>query len=199
MRRWKQAVWVLSAVPVLMLVFQAFSGGLGANPIQVITRSLGDWSLRFLLLSLAITPLRMWTGWRQIVGLRRTFGLVAFSFACLHLLSYVGLDLFFDLDTLLKDLVKRTFITVGMVAFVLLVPLAITSSHKMIRRMNPQHWRLLHRMVYVISPLVILHFWMMIKAGYDRPTLYGLVALALLSMRLVGITMREPDRGTYLP
>ena len=196
MRRMKQWAWGLAALPLLVLAVQAMTGDLGANPIQVVTRSLGDWALRFLLLSLGITPLRMLTGWGRIAGLRRTFGLICFTFACLHLLSYVGLDQFFDWHILWLDLVKRQYITVGMVAFVLLVPLAVTSINSIIKRMGAVRWRLLHRLVYVILPLVMLHFWMMIRAGYDRPTLYGLVGAALLAMRLVRITMREAHTET---
>ena len=192
----KRITWMLACVPILVLAIEAFTDGLGANPIQVITRSLGDWALRFLLLTLAVTPVRMLTGWGRLAGLRRTFGLITFSYACLHLLSYVGLDQFFDWPVLWKDLVKRQFITVGMVAFVILIPLAITSHNAIIKRMGAVRWRALHRTVYVVPPLVILHFVMMIKAGYDRPTLYGFVAVALLVMRVVRVTIRQAHEET---
>ncbi len=187
----KRLVWIVALLPVPWLLVQFFDGGLGVNPIQALTRILGDWALRFLLLTLAVTPLRMLTGWGRIAGLRRTFGLIAFTYACLHILSYVGLDQLFDWDILIKDVLKRRFITIGMVAFVLLIPLAITSANSMIKRLGAARWKVLHRIVYVIAPLVIVHFWMMIRAGYDRSTLYGLAAGALLIMRMVRVTMRQ--------
>ena len=195
MVRMKRIAWALAALPLIVLAVQAFTGGLGANPIQALTRELGDWALRFLLLTLTVTPLRMLTGWGRIAPLRRTFGLICFTYACLHVLSYVGLDQFFDWSTLWKDIVKRRYITVGMAAFLLLLPLAVTSANALVKRMGAARWKALHRIVYVIPPLVILHFWMMIRAGYDRPTLYGLVAVALLAMRVVRFTMRPvPSR-----
>ena len=192
----KRITWMLAALPILVLAAEAFTGGLGANPIQALTRALGDWSLRFLLLTLAVTPVRMLTGWGRVAALRRTFGLITFTYACLHLVSYVGLDLFFDWPALWKDLVKRQFITVGMAAYLILIPLAVTSHNAVIKRMGMVRWRALHRMVYVIPPLVILHFFMMIKAGYDRPTLYGFVAVALLVMRVVRGGARHAQEET---
>ena len=196
MIRLKRITWMLAALPILVLAAEAFTGGLGANPIQALTRALGDWSLRFLLLTLAVTPVRMLTGWGRVAALRRTFGLITFTYACLHLVSYVGLDLFFDWPSLWKDLVKRQFITVGMAAYLILIPLAVTSHNAVIKRMGMVRWRVLHRTVYVIPPLVILHFFMMIKAGYDRPTLYGFVAVALLVMRVVRGGARHAQEET---
>ena len=196
MIRLKRITWMLAALPILVLAAEAFTGGLGANPIQALTRALGDWALRFLLLTLAVTPVRMLTGWGRVAALRRTFGLITFTYACLHLVSYVGLDLFFDWPALWKDLVKRQFITVGMAAYLILIPLAVTSHNAVIKRMGMVRWRALHRMVYVIPPLVILHFFMMIKAGYDRPTLYGFVAVALLVMRVVRGGARHAQEET---
>jgi sulfoxide reductase heme-binding subunit YedZ len=192
----KRLTWVVSLLPIAWLLLQFFDGGLGANPIQALTRSLGDWALRFLLLTLAVTPLRMLTGWGRIAGLRRTFGLIAFTYACLHLVSYMGLDQLFDWETLWKDVVKRRYITIGMISFLLMIPLAITSTNSMIKKMGASRWRALHRVVYAIAPLVVLHFFMMIRAGYDRPVLYGLAAAALLIMRMVRATMRQIQDGT---
>lgn len=191
MRKLKRITWGLALLPLAWLVIAGLTGGLGANPIEAFTRSLGDWALRFLLLTLAITPARMLTNWGWLAGLRRTFGLVAFTYASLHIMSYVGLDQFFDWQTLYKDVLKRRYITIGMIAYTLLLPLAITSANRVMRRMGGKKWRALHRLIYVIAPLVVLHFWMMIRAGYDRPMLYGLAAGALLAMRLVRVTMRE--------
>ena len=192
----KRLTWIAGLLPIAWLLLQFFDGGLGANPIQALTRSLGDWALRFLLLTLAVTPLRMLTGWGRIAGLRRTFGLIAFTYASLHLLSYIGLDQLFDWGTLWKDLIKRRYITVGMISFLLLIPLAITSTNSMIKKLGASRWRALHRVVYAIAPLVILHFFMMIRAGYDRPVLYGLAAAALLIMRMVRVTMRQVQDGS---
>jgi sulfoxide reductase heme-binding subunit YedZ len=178
-------------LPLAWLILAGVSGGLGANPIEAFTRSLGDWALRFLLLTLAITPVRMLTNWGWVAGLRRTFGLIAFTYASLHLLSYVALDQFFDWATLYKDVLKRRYITIGLIAYVLLLPLAVTSDSRLIKRLGAMRWRALHRLIYLIAPLVVLHFWMMIRAGYDRPMLYGLAAGSLLAMRLVRISMRE--------
>lgn len=191
MRRIKRISWGVGLLPLAWLILAWVSGGLGANPIEAFTRSLGDWALRFLLLTLAITPVRMLTNWGWVAGLRRTFGLIAFTYASLHLLSYVALDQFFDWATLYKDVLKRRYITIGLIAYLLLLPLAVTSDSRLIRRLGAMRWRALHRLIYLIAPLVVLHFWMMIRADYDRPMLYGLAAGSLLAMRLVRISMRE--------
>jgi sulfoxide reductase heme-binding subunit YedZ len=132
----KPAIFLLGLGPLVWLVWQAVYGTLGVNPIETINRFLGDWALRFLLIALAVTPLRKITGWAQIARLRRMLGLFAFFYVCLHLASYLGLDLFFDWQTLWKDVVKRRYITFGMAAFVLLVPLAATSTDAMLRRLG---------------------------------------------------------------
>ena len=197
MRRIKRITWGVALLPLAWLVVSGVTGGLGANPIEAFTRGLGDWALRFLLLTLAVTPVRMLTNWGWVSGLRRTFGLIAFTYATLHLLSYVCLDQLFDWSTLYKDMLKRRYITVGAIAYVMLLPLAITSDNRLIRRLGAARWRTLHRLIYLIAPLVVLHFWMMIRAGFDRPMLYGLAAGSLLAMRLVRVTMREavPSRS----
>lgn len=195
MRRIKRIAWGVGMLPLAWLVLAGVTGGLGVNPIEAFTRGLGDWALRFLLLTLAVTPVRMLTNWGWVSGLRRTFGLIAFTYACLHLLSYTGLDQLFDWGTLYKDLLKRRYITVGAVAYLMLIPLAVTSDSRLIKRLGGARWRALHRLIYVIAPLVVLHFWMMIRAGYDRPLLYGLAAGSLLAMRLVRVTMREAPAG----
>jgi sulfoxide reductase heme-binding subunit YedZ len=196
-RRIKRITWGVALLPLAWLVVSGVTGGLGANPIEAFTRGLGDWALRFLLLTLAVTPVRMLTNWGWVSGLRRTFGLIAFTYATLHLLSYVCLDQLFDWSTLYKDMLKRRYITVGAIAYAMLLPLAITSDNRLIRRLGAARWRTLHRLIYLIAPLVVLHFWMMIRAGFDRPMLYGLAAGSLLAMRLVRVTMREavPSRS----
>ena len=190
MRSLKRLTWAVGMLPLLVLTAEYMTVGLGANPIETVVRSLGDWAMRLLLMSLAVTPLRTLSGWGKVAGLRRTVGLLAFTYACLHVLAYVGVDQFFDWQTLLKDVLKRRYITVGFAAFVLLIPLALTSRDSIMRRMGAQRWRALHRAIYIIAPLVVLHFFMMIKAGYERPMLYGMAAGGLLAYRLVRSGLR---------
>ena len=182
--RWlKPLVFALSLLPLVWLGWQASMGSLGANPVEFLNRFLGDWALRFLLLALAVTPLRQWTGWSALARLRRMIGLFAFFYVVLHLSSYVGLDLFFDWAALGKDIVKRTYITLGMAALLLLVPLAVTSTNGMIRRMGGRRWRQLHRLVYGAGILAVAHFWMMVKADIREPALYAVVLAVLLGWR----------------
>jgi len=183
-RALKPAVFAAALLPLAWLGWQAAFGSLGVNPIETVNRFLGDWALRFLLIALAVTPARRIIGWSQIARLRRMLGLFAFFYACLHVSSYVGLDQFFDWHALLKDVLKRRYITVGMIALTLLVPLAVTSTDAMVRRLGGHRWRVLHRAVYLIAPLAVLHFWMMVKADHGRPLLYGAIAAGLLGWRL---------------
>ena len=180
----KLAVFLLCLVPLAWLVWRAFFGTLGVNPIETINRTLGDWALRFLLLSLAVTPLRKVSGWGQVARFRRMIGLYAFFYACLHVSSYVGLDHFFDWQALGKDILKRNYITVGMAALLLLVPLAATSTDAMVRRLGGRRWRALHRSVYVIGVLGVVHYWMMVKADIREPMLYAALLSALLGYRV---------------
>ena len=145
--RWiKLPVFVLCLIPALLLAWRGFNGGLGANPIEFITHATGDWTLRFLAITLAVTPLRKLLRWPELVRFRRMFGLFAFFYGCLHFLTYVWLDKFFDLAEITKDIVKRPFITVGFTAFILLVPLATTSTAGWIRRLGGKRWQKLHRL-----------------------------------------------------
>ncbi len=180
----KPAVFAVSLLPLVWVAWLAVAGGLGANPIEALNRFLGDWALRFLLVALAVTPVRRLTGWAAVGRLRRMLGLFAFFYAVLHVSSYVGLDQFFDWQAIGKDILKRHYITVGMAALTLLVPLAATSTQSMIRRVGGRNWRRLHRAVYVITPLAVVHFWMMVKADHSRPLVYGVVAALLLAVRL---------------
>lgn len=185
MVRWlKPSVFVLSLMPLAWLVWRAFSDDLGVNPVETINRATGDWALRFLLLALAVTPMRRATGWAPLARLRRMTGLFAFFYVCLHLSSYVGLDLFFDWQALLKDVAKRTYITLGMGCFVLLLPLAVTSTNGMIRRLGGRAWRRLHWLVFPASVLAVAHFWLMVKADIREPLLYAVILSLLLGSRL---------------
>lgn len=193
--RWlKPLVFAASLLPLAWLGWQAAYGSLGVNPVETLNRTLGDWALRFLLLALAVTPLRQWTGWAPLARLRRMMGLFAFFYVSLHLASYVGVDLFFDWAALWKDVVKRTYITLGMGCFVLLLPLAVTSTDGMIRRMGGKAWRKLHRLVYPAAILGVAHFWMMVKADLREPLVYALVLALLLGWRLRTF-LRAPQRA----
>jgi methionine sulfoxide reductase heme-binding subunit len=181
----KPAVFAASLAPAAQLTYGAFAGTLGANPIEAITHGTGDWTLRFLLLTLAVTPTRVLTGWNPLVRFRRMLGLFAFFYGCLHLLTYVWLDKFFDWPEILRDIPKRPFITVGFLAFVVMVPLAATSTAGMIRRMGGRAWAMLHRLIYLSAVAGVVHFWWLVKADVSRPRTYALVLAALLGARLV--------------
>ena len=149
----KFVVFVLAALPFFRFVFAVYRDDLGANPLEFITRNTGDWTLYFLCVTLSLTPLRKLIQWHWLIRLRRMLGLYSFFYASLHFLTFLWFDHFFDLGDMWRDLVKRPFITVGFIAFVLLLPLAITSNNAMIRRLGGKQWQLLHRLVYVIVPL----------------------------------------------
>ncbi len=186
-RALKALLFVLALVPLGRLAAGAlfFPDWLGANPAEFITRSTGDWTLRFLLITLAVTPLRKLTGWHRLAGYRRMFGLFTFCYALVHLSSYVSFDHVFDVVAILQDIVKRPFITVGFTALVLLVPLAITSTNRMVQRLGAKRWLALHRLVYVIAPLGVLHFWWMVKRDVTEPAIYALILAVLLGYRAV--------------
>lgn len=181
----KPAVFLASLAPLGWLVWQGLFGFLGVNPVETVNRFLGDWALRFLLIALAVTPLRRVTGWAPLARLRRMLGLFAFFYVCLHVASYVGLDLFFDWQVLWKDILKRRYITLGMLALVLLVPLALTSTDAMIRRLGGRRWRALHKLVFPAAILAVAHFWMMVKADIREPMLYAAILAVLLVYRVV--------------
>jgi sulfoxide reductase heme-binding subunit YedZ len=183
----KAIVFALSLLPFARLVWGGFTDQLGANPIEFITWSSGDWTLYFLCITLAVTPLRRLSGWNWLVRLRRMLGLFAFFYASLHFTAFFWFDHFFDVQEMLKDVAKRPFILVGFIAFVLLIPLALTSTNRMVKRLGAKRWQWLHRLIYVIAPLGILHFWWM-KAGkhnFEQPVIFGVIVAALLLLRLI--------------
>lgn len=185
MARWlKPTVFILSLLPLVWLAVRALTDQLGVNPVETLNRFLGDWALRFLLIALAVTPLRRLTHWAPLARLRRMLGLFAFFYVCLHLASYVGVDLFFDWAALWKDVAKRTYITLGMAAVLLLVPLAVTSTDGMIRRLGGRAWRRLHMLVFPAAILGVAHYWMMVKADIRQPLLHAAVLAVLLGSRL---------------
>ena len=180
----KSIAFVLALVPFFALIYLVATDQL-VEPLQYITRNTGSWTLYFLCITLAVTPLRRLSGWNWLLKLRRMMGLYAFFYALLHFTTFLWFDHFFDVQEMLKDVAKRPFITVGFTAFVLLVPLAVTSTNGMVRRLGGKRWQMLHKLVYVIAPLGILHFWWM-RAGkhdFNKPILFGLIVLVLLGMR----------------
>lgn len=179
----KPLVFVLCLVPLGVLIARGASGALGANPVEAITHFTGDWTLRFLLATLAVTPFRRLTGQAWLTRFRRMLGLFAFLYAVLHVATYLWLDRQFDLGTIADDVLKRPYITVGFAAFVLMVPLAITSTQGWIRRLG-RRWKTLHRAVYAIGVLGVLHYLWLVKADLLEPAIYGVVLAVLLGMRL---------------
>ena len=185
----KALVFLASLGPLAWLVWGAWSDLLGANPIEAVTRDTGTWTLRFLLLTLAITPLRRITGWNDAVRFRRMLGLFAFFYGSLHLLTYVWFDQFFDWPAMLKDVGKRPFITAGAAGFLLMLPLAATSTAGMIRRLGGRAWRRLHRLAYLAALAGVVHYWWLVKADIRLPRAYG-VALAVLLGYRVAVALR---------
>lgn len=180
----KPVVVAASLGPVAYLVWGAANSALGANPIETITRETGTWTLRFMVITLAVTPFRRLTGWNDIVRFRRMLGLFAFFYGSLHLMTYVWLDQFFDWASIVKDVAKRPFITAGFSAYLLLVPLALTSTAGMIRRLGGRAWRRLHRLAYATALLGVIHYWWLVKIDTRRPRNYAVVLGALLGARL---------------
>jgi methionine sulfoxide reductase heme-binding subunit len=181
----KVAVFLLCLGPAFVLTWKGFHSLLGANPIDVITRSTGRWTLTFLLITLSITPVRRITGMPWFIRFRRMLGLFAFFYGTLHLMTYVWLDKFFDVHDMLHDIAKRRFITAGMTAWALMLPLALTSTAGWIRRLGGKRWRMLHRLIYFSAAAGVVHFIWLVKADLRRPLTYGGVLLALLSFRLI--------------
>lgn len=186
MKSWtllKSVVFAASLLPLAWLLWLAVSDGLGANPIEALTRYTGGWALRFLLITLALTPLRHLANLPKLMTLRRMLGLYAFFYACLHVSVYFGLDQFFAWREILADITKRPYITVGFTAFVLLVPLALTSTQNMMRRLG-RHWKRLHRLVYPAAIAAVLHFIWLVKADLREPLIYAAVLIYLLGYRI---------------
>ena len=181
----KIPVWGLCLMPLVRLAWKGFHDDLGANPIEFITLSTGTWTLIFLLTTLAITPLRRLTGLTWLIRFRRLIGLFAFFYAALHFTTYIWLDKFFDFPAMLKDIAKRPFITAGFTAFLLLIPLAATSTAGAIRRLGGRKWQLLHRLIYVSALGAVVHFWWKVKADTRQPAIYAAVLAVLLGYRIV--------------
>jgi sulfoxide reductase heme-binding subunit YedZ len=179
-------------LPLALLLWDALHDGLGANPIEVVTHQTGRWTLKFLLLTLAVSPLRKLTRQPWLIRFRRMLGLFAFFYGCLHFTTYVWLDKFFDVPDMLKDIGKRRFITLGFTAFVLLVPLAATSTRRMIQRLGGRRWALLHRLIYAAAAAAVIHFLWAVKKDIRQPLQYGMVLGVLLGYRLLAYLASRP-------
>ena len=198
----RQLLWAkwmlfgLSLLPLLRLIAMGFQDRLSANPIEFITRATGDWTLYFLCLTLAVTPLRRITGLNALIRFRRMLGLFTFFYASLHFLTFIWFDHFFDLAEMVRDILKRPFIAMGFSAFVLLVPLALTSNDLMLRKLG-RRWFVLHRLIYLIAIMALLHFWWM-RAGknnFAEPLVIGAVIAVLLALRLIWLRRDTLRRG----
>jgi methionine sulfoxide reductase heme-binding subunit len=198
MLRWfKVVVFLACLVPLARLGWRAYYGGLGANPIEFITHATGDWTLIFLCTTLAVTPVRQITRLYWLIRFRRMLGLYAFFYGTLHFTTYFWLDKFFDYHEIVKDIGKRPFITVGFTAFVLMIPLAITSTKGWIRRMGGKNWNLLHRLIYFSAIAGVIHYYWLVKADTTKPREYAIVLGVLLGYRIVGwvlARLRKPAR-----
>jgi sulfoxide reductase heme-binding subunit YedZ len=200
MVRWfKPFVFIACLAPLARLGWKGYNGLLGANPIEVITHSTGDWTLIFLLVTLSVTPLRKLTSQFWLIRYRRMFGLFAFFYATLHFLTYIWLDKFFDVHEMWTDIAKRKFITVGFTAFLLLIPLALTSTRGWIRRLGGERWNLLHRLIYLSAIGGVIHYLWLVKADIRKPLQYGCVLAVLLAYRLVMWLKPKHTREISLP
>jgi methionine sulfoxide reductase heme-binding subunit len=180
----KGGVFVACLIPLGILLGNALASNLGANPIDEITDQTGIWTLRFLLITLAVTPARRLTGWNRLIQIRRMLGLFAFFYASLHFVTYLWLDQFFAVEDIIADVMERPFITVGFASFVLLIPLALTSTTAMIKRLGGKWWQRLHRLIYAIAIGGVVHYLWLVKADIRLPLIYGSVLATLLIYRL---------------
>ena len=180
----KTLVFTLSLLPLVFLGFRASNGRLTANPVEFLQHFTGDWTLRFLIITLAITPLRKLLNLPELIRFRRMLGLFAFFYVCLHFLTYIGPDQAFNLAGMWKDVEKRRYITVGFLGFVLLIPLAVTSTKGWIRRLGGKRWQTLHRAVYISAICGVIHYYWLVKSDVRKPVFYGVLVAALLLWRL---------------
>jgi sulfoxide reductase heme-binding subunit YedZ len=189
----KAVIFTASLIPLALLAYYAYTDNLGANPIEVITHWTGDSTIVLLLITLAVTPLRRVSGRNDAIKFRRLLGLFAFFYACLHFTTYIWLDQFFDFPGMLKDVAKRPFITVGFASFVLLIPLALTSTAGMVRRLG-KRWQKLHRLIYLAAAGGVVHYWWLVKKDIRWPFAYGVGLVLLLGFRLA---LKWPGRRSF--
>jgi sulfoxide reductase heme-binding subunit YedZ len=184
----KPLVFTASLLPLMWIIWRVIAGdvgvGLNANPVEMVNRYLGDWALRFLLIALSVTPLVNITGWATPVRFRRMIGLFAFAYAFLHLANYMVADQFFNWTDIWADILKRTYITVGMATFVILFALAITSPKACVKKLTAKRWRTLHRGVYIAGVGAVFHYWMMVKADLTQPIIHAVILFLLLGYRV---------------
>ncbi|MCU1264506.1 MAG: msrQ [Acidobacteria bacterium] len=198
----KLVLFLNSLVPLVLLLWDVYRKRVGANPLEFVTRTTGMLTLVFLLLSLTVTPLRKVTGANWLIKFRRMIGLFAFFYGSLHLLTYVAFDRLFHLTTIPGDVIKRPFITIGMAAFFLMVPLAITSTNKMVKRLGGKRWNRLHKLVYVAGAGGVLHFWMLVKSDTRLPLTFAFILALLLGYRLLlkySPTTPQPGASLFPP
>jgi methionine sulfoxide reductase heme-binding subunit len=189
----KPVVFLLCLLPLAALGWRALRGELTANPIEFITHATGDWTLRFLVFTLCVTPFRKILHLPELIRFRRMLGLFAFFYGCLHFTTYIWLDKFFDLSEMWKDIVKRKYITVGFTAFLLLIPLAVTSTAGWIRRLGGKRWQMLHRLSYFSAALGVIHYYWMVKSAVIRPLTHGAIVAVLLLWRLFNALSKKRD------
>ena len=182
-RFYKALVAVNALIPLALLLIDAYRGRLGANPIEFFLRTTGVLTLVFLLITLSVTPLRKISGWNSLIKYRRMLGLFAFFYGCLHLVTYSIFDKSLGLGAIVDDVAQRPFIAVGMTAFVMMIPLAVTSTNGMVKRLGGKNWARLHKLTYVAAILGVIHFWMIVKSDIFYPALFGLVLAGLFSIR----------------
>lgn len=180
----KLLIFLNALIPLALLAYDGFRGQLGANPVEFFIRTTGVLTLTFLLITLAVTPLRKLLNWNEAIKYRRMLGLFAFFYGCLHLSSYFIFDRGLSLKSTVADVVERPFITVGMAAYLMMVPLAVTSTNGMVKRLGGKRWQRLHRLIYLIAPLGAIHFYMLVKSDVFYPAIFGLVAAVLLIYRI---------------
>lgn len=195
----KLVVFVNSLVPLLLILFDAVRGRLGANPLAFVTSATGTLALVFLLLSLLVTPLRKLTNWNSLVKQRRQLGLFAFFYCCLHVATYLFFDKALRLDEIAVDVYRRPFIFVGSLAFLLMLPLAVTSTNKMIKRLGGKRWSRLHKLAYPCAGLAVLHFYLLVKSDVSKPLVYAALLAVLLGYRFVVARMNAaPQSATTI-
>jgi len=196
----KLVLFVNSIVPLALLLWDVWRKQVGANPLEFVTRTTGMLTLVFLMISLAVSPLRRITGLNWLIKFRRMLGLFAFFYGALHLLTYVAFDRFFHLTTIPADILQRRFIAVGMTAFFLMLPLAITSTDKMVKRLGGRNWARLHTVVYLAAILGVTHYWMLVKSDTSRPLTFAFILAALLGFRLLMKYYKTPpEQSSVVP
>jgi sulfoxide reductase heme-binding subunit YedZ len=195
----KVFVFLLCLGPFGFLVWRSFTGNLGPNPVEFYQHATGDWTLRLLVITLCITPFRKLLKLPDLIRFRRMLGLFAFFYACLHFFTYLGPDQSFDLAAIWKDVAKRPFITMGFAAFVLLIPLALTSTAGWIRRLGGRRWQMLHRLIYISAVCGVIHYYWLVKSAVLRPLTYGAIVAALLLWRLADWIIRRGRTAAAVP